>query len=1149
MTVLDLLRERTVIFDGATGSNLQRLELGEDDFEGKEGCNEVLCRSRPDVVRALHDRFLAVGCHVVETNSFGASRVVLAEYGLEAQAYELNRRAATLAREVAHGWSRPDRPRFVAGSIGPGTKLPSLGQIDFDALVAAYREQVAGLCDGGADLLVVETCQDLLQIRAALFAIRRELERLGRAVPVMVSLTIELVGTMLLGTELAAAIATLAPLRPDVLGLNCATGPLEMKQHLAALSRSSPFPLAAQPNAGLPENRGGKAVYALTPDELARWHESFILEDGARIVGGCCGTTPEHLAAVVARVDGLVPAARTPRHEPSLASLYSAVPLAQEPRPFLVGERTNANGSKRFRELLLAERHDDLVELARDQEKGGAHALDLCTAYVGRDESRDMREAVVRFVRQVRLPLVIDSTQVEVMEEALKRIAGRSLLNSLNLEDGEAKARAVLRLARDFGAAVVALVIDETGMARTVEHKLAVAERILALALEHGLAPGDLVFDMLTFTVGSGDETLRDSALQTLGAIRELKARHPEVHTILGVSNVSFGLKPAARRVLNSVFLHLAVEHGLDLAIVDASKILPLSLIDPSSRGLAEDLLRDRRAGTGDDPLLVYLQHFERGGASAERDEERDARPLEERLRRKIVDGDRSELELLLASALTRHRPLAIINELLIPAMKEVGELFGAGQMQLPFVLQSAEVMKQAVAFLEPHLERREAREPQGTLVLATVKGDVHDIGKNLVDILLSNNGFRVLNLGIKVPIEEMIRVYEAEKADAIGMSGLLVKSTWVMKENLEELRRRGLNPPVLLGGAALTRRYVEEDLRALYGDRVHYGKDAFEGLELMRAVKAGLAAGSAPVAAGERAPGNLTAQLRRGEPEREEAAPFYHPPEGIAPASPPRAPFLGARVVELPLEEVFALLNETTLFRGQWQYRRGALDAERYAALIEGEVRPAFERLKREVGEAGLFRPRAVYGYLPCHALPEENALVLLDEGGAREVARFRFPRQRRPPYHAIPDFFRRAGEGEDVIGLLVTTIGAEATRRSAELFAAHRYRDYLHLHGLSVECAEACAEHVHRTMRRELGIAGDDAASPEGFFRQEYRGSRYSFGYPACPDLESQRPLFSLLAPERIGVTLTENAQMEPEQSVSAFVVHHPAAKYFAT
>ncbi len=1133
---LQLLRERPVIFDGATGSNLQQLELTADDFDGQEGCNEVLVRTRPDVIRGLHDRFFSVGCHVVETDSFGASRVVLAEYGLAAEAYDLNRRAAALAREVAHGWSRPDRPRFVAGSIGPGTKLPSLGHISFDDLVIAYREQVAGLVDGGADLLLVETCQDLLQTRAAIFAVRRELERLGRRLPLMVTLTIETTGTLLVGSDLGAALAALAPLRPDLLGLNCATGPLEMKRHLRALSQSAPFPLAAQPNAGLPENVGGRTVYPLSPEEFARWHEGFILEEGVQVVGGCCGTTPEHLAALALRVDGLKPAPRAPVLEPALSSLYAPMTLAQEPRPFLVGERTNANGSKRFRELLLADRHDELLELAREQERGGAHALDLCTAYVGRDEVRDMRECVTRFTRQVRLPLFIDSTQPEVMEAALKLCAGRTALNSINLEDGEARARQILELARDFGCAVVALAIDEEGMARTVERKLAVAERLYRLATEeYGLAPGDLIFDMLTFTVGSGDETLRDAAVQTLEAIRQLRARLPGVLTLLGVSNISFGLKPAARRVLTSVFLHLAVDAGLDLAIVDASKILPLARIDPETRSLAEALLFDRREGG--DPLLTYLSHFDARGAGAEAvSPEADERPLRERLARKVVDGERGDLELLLASALTQQGPLEIINDILIPAMKEVGELFGSGQMQLPFVLQSAEVMKQAVSFLEPFLERKD-QASRGTLVLATVKGDVHDIGKNLVDILLSNNGFRVLNLGIKVPVEEMIRVWREERADAIGMSGLLVKSTVVMKENLEELRRRGLEPPVLLGGAALTRRYVEQDLRAIYGPGVHYGKDAFEGLDLMRRVMEG---GEAPARPAEVKPANIGALLAPHEEE-----PFLHAPEGIEPAEPPPAPFLGSRLRELPLEEVFALLNETTLFRGQWQYRRGKLDADAYHRLIEEEVRPIFERLKREVAAEGLLRPRAVYGYFRCSS--EGNDLIVEDPGGGAP-ARFRFPRQRKPPYHCIADFFRPAERGPDLFGALVVTVGAEVSARIAELFAAHRYREYLHLHGLAVEAAEASAELMHRLMREELGIAAADATSAEGFFRQQYRGSRYSFGYPACPELEDQRGLFRLLDPARVGVSLTEGAQMVPEQSVSAFVVHHPAAKYFA-
>jgi 5-methyltetrahydrofolate--homocysteine methyltransferase len=1140
---MDLLRERPVIFDGATGSNLQRLDLTEDDFEGNEGCNEVLVRTRPDVVRQLHDRFLAVGCHVVETNSFGGTRIVLDEYGLGAEAYDLNRRAAALAREVAQGHSTPDRPRFVAGSMGPGTKLPSLGHISFDAMLAAYREQAAGLLDGGADLLVVETCQDILQVRIALLAIRRELSRLGRSVPLMVSLTMELSGTLLLGTELGAALAVLVPLRPDILGLNCATGPVEMKQHLQFLSRSSPFPLAAQPNAGLPENVGGQPVYPLSPEEFAQWHASFILEEGVQVVGGCCGTTPEHLARLVDRVEGLRPAPRAPAFEPCVASLYSAAPLAQEPRPFLVGERTNANGSKKFRELLLEDRYDDLVGLARDQERGGAHALDLCTAYVGRDEMRDMTEAVTRFVRQVRLPLFIDSTQAEVMEAALKLNGGRSVLNSVNLEDGEGKARTILGLARDFGAAVVALAIDEQGMARTAEHKLAVAERIYHLATrEFGLQPGDLIFDLLTFTVGSGDETLRDAAVQTLGAIRQLKERLPGVYTILGVSNVSFGLKPAARRVLNSLFLHLAVEQGLDLAIVEASKILPLHRLDEQSLSLAHALLLNRRGEDGADPLLAFLRHFEaRQESSGPASDVADARTLEERIQRKIVEGDHSDLPLLLASAVTRRDPLEIINQVLIPAMKEVGDLFGAGRMQLPFVLQSAEVMKQAVSFLEPLMSKAD-QATRGTLVLATVKGDVHDIGKNLVDILLSNNGYRVLNLGIKVPVEEMIRVFTEAGADAIGMSGLLVKSTWVMKENLEELRRRGLSPPVLLGGAALTRRYVEEDLRAIYGAGVSYGRDAFEGLHLMRQVVEARGAEVEDATPKDVRPANIEGLL--AAPSGDEA-PFYHAPDGITSCDVPAVPRWGTGIIDLRLEEVFGYLNETTLFRGQWQYRRGKLDAAAYQRIIEEDVRPAFERLKRSILEEGLFQPRAAYGYLPCGS--EGNDLVILDGQGA-ERTRFRFPRQRKPPYHCIADFFRPLGQAPDVFGLFVVTIGGEASRRAAELFEAHRYRDYLHFHGLAVETAEATGEHVHRLMRRELGIDGEDASSPEGFFRQEYRGSRYSFGYPACPDLESQFRLLELLEAERIGVTLTEGAQMVPEQSVSAFVVHHPAAKYFA-
>ena len=1140
--LMTMLHRQVLIFDGATGSNLQQCALTVDDFEGAEGCNEVLVRTRPDVVQALHESFLKVGCHVVETNTFGATSVVLDEFQLGAEAHELNRRAASLAREVAASYSTPERPRFVAGSMGPTTKLPSLDHIGFCDLAEAYRVQAAGLLDGGVDLLVVETCQDLLQIRAAIAGIRRELARVGRPVPLMVSVTLELTGNMLLGTELPAALAALLPLKPDILGLNCATGPLEMKQHVQLLSRSCPLPLAAMPNAGLPENVGGETVYALSPAELARWQRSFVQEDGVQVVGGCCGTTPEHLAEVVRQVEQLTPAARQPRQEPAISSLYTAVPLQQEPRPLLVGERTNANGSKKFRRLLKAGDLDGMVALARGQERGGAHALDLCVAYVGRDEEQDARDLVGRFRGEVRLPLVIDSTQPEVMEAALQRCAGRCVLNSINLEDGEQRARQVLGLARDFGAAVVALAIDEQGMARDVEQKLAVIERIFELATgEFGLAPSDLIFDMLTFTVCSGDAELRRAAVQTLQAIKQLKARHPDVWTILGVSNISFGLKPRSRHVLNSVFLHQAVQHGLDMAIVEARKIVPLSRLDDETRGLAEDLLANR----GDDPLGAYLMHFEdRKVDAGARAAERDRRPLPQRIHAKVVDGERTDMELLLATALTKHTPLQIINEMLIPAMGEVGELFGSGQMQLPFVLQSAEVMKHAVKYLEPLMEKSEAKS-RGTLVLATVKGDVHDIGKNLVEIMLSNNGYRVINLGIKVPIEVMIRAFEEHQPDALGMSGLLVKSTVVMKENLEELQRRGLNPPVLLGGAALTRRYVNQDLRKIYGNRVAFGKDPFEGMELMQRVVSGggdFGAAAAPPAPAQESSVPTLAQMRK---KRAGALTFSSPPRGIDAVEPPTPPFCGTRVLDLPLAEVLPYINADVLFRARWQYLRRKLSTEAYEQIIEQQVKPLFEQLKQQVITEELMQPRAVQGYFPCRS--EGNFLVVLDEQGG-ERARLQLPRQLKPPHHCIADYFRAGGGPQDVLGCFVVTVGQQISQHIAGLYEAHRYRDYLHMHGLSVDTAEATAEYLHLKIRRELGIDALDAPRVEGLFRNKYQGCRYSFGYPACPDLDNQRLLFELLDPGRIGVTLTSSLQMVPEQSVSAIVTHHPAARYFA-
>lgn len=1143
-TLVQLLNESLVFFDGATGTYLQDLNLGEDDFEGLEGCNEVLVRTRPDVIREFHAAFFRAGVHCVETNSFGSSRIVLDEYGIADHAYDLNRRAAAIAREVAADFSTPDRPRYVGGSMGPTTKLPTLGHIGFEAMSHAFQEQARGLIDGGADFLIIETAQDILQVKAALFAVRREFERQGRRLPLMLSLTFETTGSMLLGTELPAALAALSGFRPDLLGLNCATGPAEMRRHIHYLREHSPFPISALPNAGLPENIGGRTVYPLSPEEFAAHQERFVREEGVRAVGGCCGTTVAHIAALIARLESITPAPRRPTPEPAVSSIYYAATLDQSPPPFLIGERTNANGSRAFRDLLLAEDFDGMVTLAKDQERGGAHALDVCVAYVGRDEARDMGEVVRRFAQQVRLPLVIDSTTPEVMELALRLAGGRCIVNSVNFEDGEPRARRVMALARDYGAALVALTIDETGMAIDRERKLAVARRLVDMATgEFGLAPEDVIIDALTFTVGSGDESLRGAAIETVEAIRLIKAQLPGVRTVLGVSNISFGLKPRARHILNSVFLKMAVDAGLDMAIVDAGKILPLNRIDAETRQLAEDLLYYRQTPDCPDPLLAYIRHFEQApDANAPQQAEADLRPLPERIHRKVVDGDRSELELLLSTALLSHSPLSIINDMLIPAMKEVGELFGAGQMQLPFVLQAAEVMKQAVGFLEPVMEKSEGSR-KGRLVLATVKGDVHDIGKNLVDILLSNNGYEIFNLGIKVPVEEMIRVYQEVGADAIGMSGLLVKSTVVMRENLEEFRRRGLNPPVLLGGAALTRRYVEEDLRAVYGPGVYYGQDAFDGLRLMAQIREGGPADTAAAPATDRSPGNLEAMR---DEALAEALAFVREADGVEPVTAPAPPFLGTQVIDIPTGELFPLLNETALFRGRWQYRRSPeMSAAEFEAMLDRSARPALEQLKAEVLETGLFEAKAVYGYLPAYR--EGNALVLLDEDARQEKARFVFPRQRKAPYHCVASYFSDGTQGPDIFGFFVVTIGPKASLRCQELFESHRYLAYLQLHGLSVESAEAGAEYVHRRMREELGIAADDPADLRDLFKMEYRGARYSFGYPACPNLDDQFPLLELLGAPRIGVSLSESAQMHPEQSVSAFVVHHPAARYF--
>jgi 5-methyltetrahydrofolate--homocysteine methyltransferase len=1177
-TFLDALRERVLVFDGATGTHLQGQGLTSDDFGGEAlaGCNEILVVSKPSAVENVHADYLEAGCDVVETNTFGASSIVLAEYGLEERAYELNLKAARIARRLAEEFSTNSRRRFVAGSLGPTTKLPSLGHIRFREMASAYEEQARGLLDGGVDLLCIETCQDALQMKAAVYGVQRSFEALRRKVPVIVSVTVELTGTMLLGTEIAAALTTVEPLDIDAFGLNCATGPLEMSEHIRVLSAASPLPIFVMPNAGIPENIGGVAHYHLTPEEFVRSLTHFIRDLGVRIVGGCCGTTKEHIRQLAAAVGSLTPAPRKPEVIPSVSSLYQSVPLRVNPAPVLVGERTNANGSKLFRDLLSRNDWEGIVAMGREQVREQAHLQDVCVAYVGRSEEADMSEVIERFNTQVTTPLLLDSTEPQVIEAALQRIGGKPIVNSINLEDGGERLHAILGLCKRYGAAVIALTIDEQGMAKTADRKLEVARRLYDLAVrDHGLKPHDIIFDALTFTLGSGDEEFRTAGRETLEAIRRIKAEFPETHTLLGVSNISFGLAPHARQALNSVFLHYAVEAGLDLAIVHASKIEPLFKIDERVREICRRLIFDERIFEGEgearrivsDPLNELLSVGAAADARTGQTGGIAGATAEERLRNRIIEGARSGLQDDLNDALQRHAPLEIINTILLDGMRVVGELFGSGQMQLPFVLQSAEVMKAAVSALEPLMEKTEGMQ-KGTLVIATVKGDVHDIGKNLVDIVLTNNGYKVVNLGIKCPVETMLHAAEEHRADAIGMSGLLVKSTVVMKENLEVMEERGLRIPVILGGAALTRRYVEEDLRRVYSGEVHYANDAFDGMRLMEHIvrREPLGGGGAPamptvdpadqltgteakmaLAAG----GEGGAREIRLMPSVSSGADGGKQRSGVrTDVEIPQPPFWGSRVVEdIPLDDVFRYINETALVRGQWRVVKGKLSDAEYQEILRSQVHPDLERLKKTAMEQRLLTPKVVYGYFPCQS--EGNDLVVYEPGDgrtAREVARFTFPRQAQAPFLCIADFFAsKDSDRRDVVAFHLVTMGRAASEHSRRLFESHQYKEYLYFHGLSVESAEALAELWHRRIREELGIAGRDAADIRKLFAQGYQGSRYSFGYPACPNLEDQTQIFRLLQPERIDVRLTEEYQLDPEQSTSALIVHHPEARYF--
>jgi 5-methyltetrahydrofolate--homocysteine methyltransferase len=1140
---LDVVRERVVIFDGATGTNIQLRDLGPDDFGGPalDGCNEILVDTRPDVIADLHRSFFDVGVDVVETDTFGAFAPVLAEYGIAERSRELNLRAARIAREVADGYDG-----WVAGSIGPGTKFPSLGQIPFVDLSRAYEEQAAALIEGGVDLIIIETVFDLLQAKAAMIASRRAMAAAGREVPLQVQVTMELTGRMLPGTEIGAALTALGALRPDVIGLNCATGPQEMGEHLRYLTQHSATPVSCIPNAGLPSVVDGRMHYDLTPDQLAEHQARFVTELGVSVIGGCCGTTPEHLRAVVARCRGLTPARTGMQDDPGCASLYSHVPYDQSPSFLVVGERTNANGSKKFREAMLADDWETCVGMAKDQVREGAHVLDVCVDYTGEDGVSDMEEVASRFATQATLPLMLDSTEPAVIETGLRWIGGKPILNSVNLEDGDAPGTRLdrfLTLAREYGAAVVCTCIDEEGQARTADWKFRAAKAIHDLAVErYGIDPTDLFFDALALPLSTGMEESRRDGIETIEGIRRIKAELPGVRTILGLSNVSFGLTPAARHVLNSVFLHECQQAGLDAAIVHAARIMPLNKIAERAREVCLDLVYDRRR-PGYDPLQELLALFEGVSSATLVKEDRSDWTVARRLEQRIIDGDREGLEAELDEALAATPALEIVNNTLLAGMKVVGDLFGSGQMQLPFVLQSAETMKAAVAHLEPHMEKSD-QGGKGRIVLATVKGDVHDIGKNLVDIIFSNNGYEVHNLGIKVAVTEMIEKALEVKADAIGMSGLLVKSTLIMRENLLELNQRGLaSIPVVLGGAALTRRYVERDLREVYDGRLFYGKDAFEGLRTMDRLMELKRSGADDPEFG-RVP---TGRERAERPEEESPVPVpARSPEVALDNRVFKPPFLGSRVVKgTPVDEIAAWLNETALFRNQWQFRpeKGETD-EVFKDRIRAILREQLARVRTD----GLLVPQLVYGYFAASS-DRNDVVIWEDDTRVAEVARFSFPRQQKKPWLCIADFVRPVGAEPDYVGFSIVSMGTTVSEATARLFAENRYQEYLLLHGLGVEMAEALAEHWHRRMREEWGFADEDGPTLTGLFRQQYRGGRYSWGYPACPDLGDNLTVATLLEAARIGVEVSEETgfQYHPEQTTSAIVLSHPQAKYF--
>lgn len=1168
-TLLKQLTQRVLFFDGAMGTAVHSHDLSiESDYLGRENCPEVLIQTRPQLIGDIHESYLAAGCDAVETNTFGANKLVLAEFDLVDQTYAINKTAAEIARAAADKYTTADKPRYVIGSMGPGTKLITLNNTTWDDLFDSYHEQARGLLDGGIDALLIETAQDLLQVKCAVNACLGALKEKNKnpdcdgqstagGVPIMVQVTIETTGTMLLGTEISAAAAALSRYPIMSLGLNCATGPAEMAEHVHWLGRNWPRSISVLPNAGLPELVDGKTKYPLGPEPFAEAMIKFVQRDGVNIVGGCCGTDPHHIAKLVEAV-GQRPPHRTDKTTPRSActSLYSPTDFRQETTILNIGERTNASGSRSFKQLLEAEDWDAMISLAREQVREGSHVIDINVDYAGRDNARDMAQFVTRLVRQVNIPLMLDSTQSATIEAGLRHAGGKCVINSANLEEGEEKFAAMCALANKYGAALVLGTIDEDpqeAMARTADRKFAIAQRMYDLAVnKYKLPPGDLLFDPLVLPISTGMDKDRRSGLETIEGVRRISQHITDSHTVVGLSNVSFGLKPVARAVLNSVFLHELVAAGLHAAIVHVSKILPETKIPVQQWQAALNLIYDRKAdspvtladGTETtDPLQVFIDLFTDDDAQTATRQQLTELPLEERLQKHIIDGEKQNFIETLEQARKQYSPLVIINDHLLAGMKVVGDLFGSGQMQLPFVLQSAEVMKLAVAHLEQFMEKTQGR-ARGSIVLATVRGDVHDIGKNLVDIILTNNGYQVHNLGIKQPLANILAAWRQHQVDAIGLSGLLVKSVMVMEENLHELNEQNVDVPVLLGGAALSRNYCEGHLRSIYRGPVYYGKDAFEALRIMNLM-------------GEDRTNELDGEIDQRvqkrpkidkKPQAIDSVTAVHL-SNIAQDIPiPTPPFWGDRVVEsVTPDEIYPYINKTALFRGQWQFKKAKLSDDEFATLLENQVEPLFDRLRAQCRDENILMPKIVYGYYPCQS--RGNDLVLFDpEDHERETQRFTFPRQQGKKHLCISDFFRSTQtKQKDVIALTCVTIGSEVSHRTRQLFESDQYSEYLYLHGLGVEAAEALAEYWHKRIRQELALADDDSPDIRKLFSQGYRGSRYSFGYPACPDMSDQQKLFGLLRPERIGCTLTENWQIDPEQSTSAIIAHHPEAKYF--